>query len=72
TDIVMAVLQKHILSGVSFCFSWACPTAQFLTEGEKLLSAPSGKLPEGKPRFGIRTQQSSDVTLRRQPYPASE
>ncbi|MDN4336212.1 hypothetical protein, partial [Klebsiella pneumoniae] len=56
TGIVMAVLQKHILSVISFCFSWACPTARFSSPDEKLLSAPSGKLPEEKPRFGIRTQ----------------
>ncbi|MFK5551356.1 hypothetical protein ACI3SR_28825, partial [Klebsiella pneumoniae] len=36
TGIVMAVLQKHILSVISFCFSWACPTARFSSGDEKL------------------------------------
>ncbi|MFK5298455.1 hypothetical protein, partial [Klebsiella pneumoniae] len=36
TAITMPVLQKHILSVISFCFSWACPTARFSSPDEKL------------------------------------
>ncbi|MFK5298449.1 hypothetical protein ACI3TF_29155, partial [Klebsiella pneumoniae] len=35
------------MSVISFCFSWACPTARFSSPDEKLLSAPSGNFPEG-------------------------